>query len=127
MPPVLSCKRPIRKSKSSVMSEREVRCYQNYPKIFCKELRSLSISRRKNIRQVYLNRWAELTHWELTYYPDIISTDEEPHYGKYGSIRIEYLKEHRLTIYSTYLLEDCLIVHLNNVDDVAHERMKVLI
>ena len=29
------------------------------------------------------------------YYPNLVSTDEEPHYGKYGMIRKTYLKEHR--------------------------------
>ena len=29
------------------------------------------------------------------YYPNLISTDEEPHYGKYGMMRKTYLKEHR--------------------------------
>ena len=29
------------------------------------------------------------------YYPNLVSTDEEPHYGKYGMMRKTYLKEHR--------------------------------
>ena len=28
------------------------------------------------------------------YYPNPVSTDEEPHYGKYGMMRKTYLKEH---------------------------------
>lgn len=28
------------------------------------------------------------------YYPNLVSTDEEPHYGKYGMMRKTYLKEH---------------------------------
>ena len=27
------------------------------------------------------------------YYPNFVSTDEEPHYGKYGMMRKTYLKE----------------------------------
>ena len=27
------------------------------------------------------------------YYPNLVSTDEEPHYGKYGMLRKTYLKE----------------------------------
>ena len=61
------------------------------------------------------------------YYPNLVSTDEEPHYGKYGMMRRTYLKEHRSAIYSTYLLEDRLIAHLNAVDNEAHERMEVLV
>ena len=40
------------------------------------------------------------------YYPNLVSTDEEPHYGKYGMIRKTYLKEHRPAMYSLYMLED---------------------
>ncbi len=61
------------------------------------------------------------------YYPNLVSTDEEPHYGKYGMIRKTYLKEHRPVMYSLYMLEDRLTAHLNAVDDEAKERMEVLL
>ena len=61
------------------------------------------------------------------YYPNLVSTDEELHYGKYGMLRRTYLKEHRPTMYSLYMLEDRLTAHLNTVDDEAHERMDVLV
>ena len=61
------------------------------------------------------------------YYPNLISTDEEPHYGKYGMMRRTYLKEYRPTIYSLYMLEDRLTEHLNAVDDEAQERMGILV
>ena len=61
------------------------------------------------------------------YYPNLVSTDDEPHYGKYGMIRKTYLKEHRPVMYSLYMLEDRLTAHLNTVDDEAHERMDVLV
>ena len=61
------------------------------------------------------------------YYPNLVSTDEEPHYGKYGMMRKTYLKEHRPVMYSLYMLEDRLTAHLNAVDDEAHERMDVLV
>ena len=60
------------------------------------------------------------------YYPNLVSTDEEPYYGKYGMIRKTYLKEHRPAIYSLYILEDRLVEHLNAVDDEAQERMDIL-
>ena len=60
------------------------------------------------------------------YYPNLVSTDEEPHYGKYGMIRKTYLKEHRPAMYSLYILEDRLVEHLNLVDDEAQERIDVL-
>ena len=61
------------------------------------------------------------------YYPNLVSTDEKPHYGKYGMLRRTYLKEHRPAKYSLYMLEDRLTAHLNAVDDEAHERMDVLV
>ena len=61
------------------------------------------------------------------YYPNLVSTDEEPHYGKYGMMRKTYLKEHRPAMYSLYMLEDRLTAHLNAVDDEAKERMEILV
>ena len=61
------------------------------------------------------------------YYPNFVSTDEEPHYGKYGMMRKTYLKEHRPAMYSLYMLEDRLTEHLNTVDDEAQERMDILV
>ena len=61
------------------------------------------------------------------YYPNLVSTDEEPHYGKYGIMRKTYLKEHHPAMYSLYMLEDRLTEHLNVVDDEAQERMGILV
>ena len=61
------------------------------------------------------------------YYPNLVSTDEEPHYRKYGMIRKTYLKEHLSAMYSLYMLEDRLTEHLNTVDDEAQERMDILV
>ena len=60
------------------------------------------------------------------YYPNLVSTDEEPHYGKYGIMRKTYLKEHCPAMYSLYMLEDRLTEHLNAVDDEVQERMDIL-
>jgi len=61
------------------------------------------------------------------YYPNLVSTDEEPHYEKYGMMRKTYLKEHRPAMYSLYMLEDRLTEHLNTVDDEAQKRMDILV
>ena len=61
------------------------------------------------------------------YYPNLVSTDEEPHYGKYGMMRKTYLKEHRPAMYSLYMLEDRLTEHLNAVDDETQEKMDILV
>ena len=61
------------------------------------------------------------------YYPNLVSTDEKPHYGKYGMMRKTYLKEHCPAMYSLYMLEDRLTEHLNMVDDEAQDRMETLV
>ena len=33
------------------------------------------------------------------YYPNLALPQEEPHYGKYGRMRLHYLKEHRKVLY----------------------------
>ena len=68
------------------------------------------------------------------YYPNLVSTDEEPHYGKYGMLRRTYLKEHRPAMYSLYMLEKQGITEemkvrdqmewvraVNNIRNVAEE------
>lgn len=60
------------------------------------------------------------------YYPDLELPEEEPHYGKYGRMRLSYLKEHRTALYYTLLLDGKLVKHLNEVDDIANRRMRRL-
>lgn len=61
------------------------------------------------------------------YYPDLALPEEEPHYGKYGRMRLRHLKEHRKVLYNTLLLDGKLVKHLNEVDDIAHQRIELLI
>ena len=60
------------------------------------------------------------------YYPDLALPEEEPHYGKYGRMRLHHLKEHCKVLYNTLLLEGELVKHLNEVDDTANQRMELL-
>ena len=60
------------------------------------------------------------------YYPNLELSEEEPHYGKYGRMRLYYLKEHRKVLYYTLLLDGKLVRHLNEVDDTANQRMELL-
>lgn len=59
------------------------------------------------------------------YYPDLELPEEEPHYGKYGRMRLRYLKEHHKVLYNTLLLDGELVKHLNEVDDTAKQRMEL--
>ena len=60
------------------------------------------------------------------YYPNLVLSEEEPHYGKYGRMRLRHLKEHHKVLYNTLLLNGELIKHLNEVDDTANQRMDLL-
>ena len=62
------------------------------------------------------------------YLPDLeLKEQEEAHYGKYGMRRKSFLKKHRSGLYSSYLLTGKLTAHLNEVDQQANERMKMLV
>ena len=60
------------------------------------------------------------------YYPDLALPEEEPHYGKYGRMRLRHLKENHKVLYTTLLLDGELVKHLNEVDDSANQRMELL-
>lgn len=62
-----------------------------------------------------------------TYYPDFDFSEEKPHYGRFGRMRLNYLKEYHKVLYNTLLLNGELIKHLNEVDDAANQRMELLI
>ena len=61
------------------------------------------------------------------YIPDL--KDEEPgHYsiGKYGRMRMCYLKEHRPVLYSNLFLSGTLFPHLVEIDAACEERLALL-
>ena len=46
-------------------------------------------------------------------YPDLLPpAEDEPHYGKYGRLRLTYLKEHHEGLYTGLLLSGKLNAHL---------------
>ena len=61
------------------------------------------------------------------YYPNLVSTDEEPHYGKYGMMRKTYLKEHRPVLYANLLTSGTLHRHLAEIDQACNERMEIIV
>ena len=60
------------------------------------------------------------------YYLDLALPEEEPHYGKYGRMRLRHLKEHHKVLNNTLLLDGKLVKHLNEIDDTANQRMELL-
>lgn len=61
------------------------------------------------------------------YYPDLTVPDtDKAHYGKYGMLREQFLKNHHKAIYFTLLTNCELISHLNEIDEEANEMFELL-
>ena len=52
---------------------------------------------------------------------DILTAGEPAQFGKYGSLRLRYLKENKPTLYQALLQGHLLNAHLNEIDQQAHE------
>ena len=60
--------------------------------------------------------------------PNLVLSEEEPAtYGRFGRIRLKYLKEHRRATYINLKTSGQLIHHLNEVDREANEMLRLLI
>jgi len=60
-------------------------------------------------------------------YPDLFLPEEDaPTYGKYGRMRLTYLREHHEGLYTGLLLSGKLSAHLNEIDETAHARMELM-
>lgn len=62
------------------------------------------------------------------YLPDLVISDEEPTtYGRFGRMRLRYLKEHPRATYINLKTSGQLIHHLNEIDREANEMLRLLI
>ena len=61
------------------------------------------------------------------YLPDLEINEEEPTYGKYGIMRKQFLKEHRIARYQYLVLTGKLTEHLNQVDKETREKVEMLV
>ena len=54
---------------------------------------------------------------------------EQPdgHIGKYGRLRLKYLKDFNKGLYAELLIDDSLKQHLLDIDNCANEKVKLLI
>ena len=59
--------------------------------------------------------------------PDIELPERNYEIGKYGQMRHRYLKEHRKSQYTTMILDGTLYDHLEEVDRLCNERMKIMV
>ena len=69
-------------------------------------------------------------HKEGNYYiPDLYLEEnykKDYHIGKYGHLRLQYLKEHKKAEYTIMLMDGTLIKHIVDTDIQAKERIEVL-
>ena len=72
----------------------------------------------------------EITYskYEHYYLPDLAASQEEPAtYGRFGRMRLKYLKEHRRATYINLKTSGQLTHHLNEIDREANEMLRLLI
>ena len=62
------------------------------------------------------------------YLPNLVLSEEEPAtYGRFGRIRLKYLKEHRRVAYINLKTSGQLTHHLNEIDREANQMLRLLI
>lgn len=62
------------------------------------------------------------------YVPNLFMPEEEPiTYGRFGRMRLKYLKEHRRGTYTTLKTSGQLTHHLNEIDREANQMLRLLI
>ena len=62
------------------------------------------------------------------YLPDLAISEKEPAtYGRFGRMRLQYLKEHRRVTYINLKTSGQLTNHLNEIDCEANEMLRLLI
>lgn len=60
--------------------------------------------------------------------PDLAISEKEPAtYGRFGRMRLQYLKEHRRAIYINLKTSGQLTQHLNGIDREANKMLRLLI
>ena len=67
------------------------------------------------------------TNHEGFYLPNFtLPRKEEASFGRYGRLRLKYLKEHRRVLYINLLTSGELTQHLNEADQQAREMLELL-
>ena len=59
--------------------------------------------------------------------PDLTLPKEDASFGRYGRLRLKYLKEHRRVLYINLLTSGELTQHLNEADRQAREMLELLV
>ena len=53
--------------------------------------------------------------------------DSKYQIGKYGRMRLDYLKEYRKILYTNYVTEGALSKHLSEIDQACNARMEIIV
>ena len=62
------------------------------------------------------------------YFPDLGLTEEKQHpIGKYGQMRMKYLRKNRPGLFTRLLLSGKLMEHLHEIDDTCYERLELMV
>jgi len=62
------------------------------------------------------------------YVPNLLMSETEPAtYGRFGRMRLKYLKEHRRAVYINLKVSGQLTHHLNEIDREANQMLRLLI
>ena len=56
-----------------------------------------------------------------------LPNEDDYEIGKYGHMRLAYLKEHRKILYTNYVTEGTLSKHLSEIDQACNERMENIV
>lgn len=56
-----------------------------------------------------------------------LTASEPAQFGKYGSLRLHYLKENKPALYQALLQGHLLNTHLNEIDQQAHEMVEQIV
>lgn len=57
----------------------------------------------------------------------VLTAGEPAQFGKYGSLRLRYLKENKPTLYQALLQGNLLNAHLNEIDRQANEMVEQIV
>ena len=57
----------------------------------------------------------------------MVSGQKKIHLNKYGRMRLNYLKEHKKAEYTVMFMENTLIDHLEEIQETATKRLKLII
>ena len=62
------------------------------------------------------------------YLPNLVAPENMKNFeiGKYGKLRLKYLKEHKKAEYTIWLMDNKLKKHLMEIDKIANERFDLL-